>query len=201
MSASEVLDNTRISSSGDKRVRLLDAALDLFEARGFDGVAVPEIAAKAGVATGTVYRYFASKEVLVNALYRHWKGVYNAFVLAPLAPSLSARQKFSAYWQRMMVFARTYPSATRFMDLHHHGAYLDEECRALSRTYVEAAETFLAEARSAGAIRDIDPVMVVSLMWGAATGLTKFASQGALKFDAQTASDMEDALWRAIANS
>src|SRR5690242_7492150 len=33
----------------DKRARLLDAALDLFEIRGFDAVAVPEIAAKAGV--------------------------------------------------------------------------------------------------------------------------------------------------------
>ncbi|HEY4124317.1 MAG TPA: helix-turn-helix domain-containing protein, partial [Rhizomicrobium sp.] len=52
----------------DKRERLLDAALELFELRGFDGVAVPEIAHMAGVATGTIYRYFETKEALVNAL-------------------------------------------------------------------------------------------------------------------------------------
>ena len=188
------------SPEDNKRAKLLDAALDLFETRGFDGVAVPEIAAKAGVATGTVYRYFASKEALVNALYRSWKGVYNEFVLAPLPPDLGVREQFGAYWRRMMTFARTYPRAVRFMDLHHHGAYLDDGSRALSRTYAEVAHAFVAQARAAGAIRPIDPTLVVAMTWGAAMGLVKFASQGALTFDAATAATMEDALWRAIAN-
>jgi TetR/AcrR family transcriptional regulator, repressor of fatR-cypB operon len=184
----------------DKRVRLLGAALDLFETRGFDGVAVPEIAAKAKVATGTVYRYFESKEALVNALYRHWKSVYNAMVLAPLPDGLSVREKFGAYWQRMMSFARTHPKAARFMDLHHHATYLDAESRALSRAYVEIAQDFFSEAGATGAIRPIEPDLVVALMWGAATGVTKFAAQGALKFNAATATRMEEVLWRAIAN-
>ena len=184
----------------DKRLRLLDAALELFETRGYDGVAVPEIAAKAGVATGTVYLYFADKAALVNALHRHWKTQYNAIVLAPVPSGLVARDKFTTYWQRMTGFARTYPRATRFMDLHHHGSYLNAESIALSRVYRDAAEGFIREARAAGAIRDIDPVLVVALMWGAATGLAKFAGQGALTFDLDAAVDMEDALWRAIAN-
>ena len=182
----------------DKRTRLLDAALELFETRGFDGVAVPEIAAKAGVATGTIYRYFATKEALVNALYRHWKAAYNGMILAPLPPGLAVRDQFTTYWQRMMQFARAHPQATRFMDLHHHAPYLDAESIAAGRIYREAAEAFIAEARATGAIRDIDPILVVALMWGAAVGLTKFAGQGALAFDA--GSSMEEALWRAIAN-
>jgi AcrR family transcriptional regulator len=196
---SGVLDRAE-AKADDKRARLLDAALDLFETRGFDGVAVPEIAAKAGVAVGTVYRYFPGKEALVNALYRHWKGVYNDLVLAPLPRGLEARDKFTTYWQRMTQFARAHPVATRFMDLHHHGAYLDDESRALSRTYRDVAEAFIAEARADGAIRNIDPVMVVALMWGAAAGLTKFAASSALDFNAAMAADMEEALWRAIAN-
>ncbi len=186
--------------SDDKRARLLDAALDLFESRGFDGVAVPEIAAKAGVAVGTVYRYFAGKEALVNALYRHWKGVYNAMVLAPLPPGLTARDAFTTYWLRMTDYARMHPRAVRFMDLHHHGAYLDDESKAMSGTYRDVAQAFIGRARAQGAIRDIDPILVVALMWGAAAGLVKFAAAGALDFDANAAADMEEALWRAIAN-
>ncbi len=187
-------------SHSDKRIRLLDAALELFETRGYDGVAVPEIAAKAGVATGTVYLYFADKAALVNALYRHWKTQYNAIVLAPVPPALVARDKFTTYWQRMTDFARAYPRATRFMDLHHHGSYLDAESIALGRFYRDTAEAFIRDAHAAGAIRDIDPALIVALMWGAATGLTKFAGQGALDFNLDAAVEMEDALWRAIAN-
>jgi AcrR family transcriptional regulator len=183
----------------DKRKRLLEAALELFETRGFDGVAVPEIAHQAGVATGTIYRYFKDKEALVNALYQHWKRYYNTIVLAPQSARASPRQAFGQYWQRMMMFARTYPQAMRFMDLHHHGAYLDDESRALSKAYAVEARAFMASARSSGAIRDLDPVLVVALMWGAAAGLTKFAASGALDFNATAANDMEEALWRAIA--
>lgn len=41
------------------------AALDLFEARGFAGVSIEEVAARAGVAPATVYRNFGTKERLV----------------------------------------------------------------------------------------------------------------------------------------
>jgi AcrR family transcriptional regulator len=194
------LAGKKVDVTDDKRARLLAAALDLFETRGFDGVAVPEIAAKAGVAVGTVYRYFETKEALVNALYRQWKQAYNDLVLAPAPRGLKPRELFSRYWHRMTLFARTNPRAMRFMDLHHHGAYLDAESRALSKTYAQVAEAFVRDARAQGAIRDLDPIMVVALMWGAAAGLTKFAASGALEFDAKLAGEMEEALWRAIAN-
>jgi AcrR family transcriptional regulator len=193
-------ESSDFTRSDSKRTRLLDAALDLFETRGFDAVAVPEIAARAGVATGTIYRYFKDKEALVNALYQHWKRYYNAIVLAPVSARATPRQAFGQFWQRMMMFARTYPKAMRFMDLHHHGAYLDAESRALAGAYSEPTRAFFESARAAGAVRDLDPQLVVALMWGAAAGLTKFASQGTLKLDAHVASQMENALWRAIAS-
>ena len=45
--------------------QIQSAALDLFEARGFDAVTVEEIAAVAGVSAPTVYRQFGTKEQLV----------------------------------------------------------------------------------------------------------------------------------------
>ena len=71
----------------------------------------------------------------------------------------------------------------RFLDLHHHASYLDaESCRA-HNAYRDAAEGFIAAARAAGAIRTLEPALVVALMWGASAGLTKFAHEGVLRFD------------------
>src|SRR5215510_1707077 len=60
-------------AAGDKREAIMNAALELFVERGFFGTIVPEIADRAGVGAGTIYRYFDSKEALVNAIYREPK--------------------------------------------------------------------------------------------------------------------------------
>ena len=82
--------------SPDKRSRLLSAALELFQSRGFDNVAVPEVAQAAGVATGTIYRHFKDKQALGNGLYRAWRNTYSGFVLEPAPPGTPPREEFAA---------------------------------------------------------------------------------------------------------
>lgn len=49
--------------------RLLAAAVAVIEEKGLAGVTVPEVAAAAGVATGSIYRRFADKDALVRAAF------------------------------------------------------------------------------------------------------------------------------------
>jgi AcrR family transcriptional regulator len=51
-----------------RRQALMDAAVELFLARGVEGVAVDDITAAAKTAKGSFYRYFDSQEALVDAL-------------------------------------------------------------------------------------------------------------------------------------
>lgn len=52
-----------------KKQAILKAALTLFNERGFDGTPTSLIAKEAGVATGTLFHYFKTKEELINSLY------------------------------------------------------------------------------------------------------------------------------------
>jgi TetR/AcrR family transcriptional repressor of nem operon len=52
----------------DTRDRILDAASRLFGERGFDGTAVAEVLTLAGVRSGSLYHFFASKEALAEAV-------------------------------------------------------------------------------------------------------------------------------------
>jgi len=57
------------SKSADKRALLLDAAIALFAEGGFWNTSTASIARHAGVATGTLFNYFANKEALIDAVY------------------------------------------------------------------------------------------------------------------------------------
>jgi len=52
-----------------KRERILDAAVKVFAAQGFYNAKVSQIAAAAGVADGTIYLYFKSKDELLISLF------------------------------------------------------------------------------------------------------------------------------------
>lgn len=57
------------NSASPTRQRLLESALDLFAARGYDGVNVREIARAAGITEGSVYNHFKGKEAIREALF------------------------------------------------------------------------------------------------------------------------------------
>lgn len=55
-----------------RRQRVLLAALELGAAGGYEAVQMRDVAARAGVALGTIYRYFASKDALLAAAMVEW---------------------------------------------------------------------------------------------------------------------------------
>ena len=59
--------------SEDKRNAILDAATRLFAERGLTAAPTSEISKQAGVAEGTLFTYFETKDDLINALYRELK--------------------------------------------------------------------------------------------------------------------------------
>src|SRR3974390_781712 len=54
------------------RQRVVDAAMELGLEGGYEAVQMRDVAARADVAMGTVYRYFTSKDHLLAATLVHW---------------------------------------------------------------------------------------------------------------------------------
>ena len=80
----------------ETRERILDAALQLFQQRGFDETTMRDIAAEAGVATGAAYYYFRSKEELVMAFYVRTNDEARELIPAAIAKSHDLRKRVRA---------------------------------------------------------------------------------------------------------
>ncbi len=60
----------RARRAAERRAAIIAAALDLFSERGFAAARIEDVAARAGVAKGTVYLNFADKEALFEGIVR-----------------------------------------------------------------------------------------------------------------------------------
>jgi AcrR family transcriptional regulator len=63
-------EESRALPKHSTKEKILDAALEVFSEKGYHTATVDEIAERAGVGKGTLYRYFANKETLFNELVR-----------------------------------------------------------------------------------------------------------------------------------
>ena len=80
----------------DTRRRILAAALDLFQERGFAETTMRHIARKADVATGAAYYYFPSKEAIVMAFYWQTHEEMNQLSRGPLREVRDLRGRLRA---------------------------------------------------------------------------------------------------------
>ncbi len=108
----------------DKRKAILRAALKVFAQGGGNGTAIPAIAERARVGTGTIYRYFASKEALVNELYREQKEALGVRLTSNIDMSAEPHALFADNWDRLVAFAREEPEAYRFLEPYRLGPAL-----------------------------------------------------------------------------
>jgi len=55
-------------SSPDKEIRIINAAINIFSEKGFEATRTREIADRAGIAEGTIFRYFPTKDAILERM-------------------------------------------------------------------------------------------------------------------------------------
>jgi AcrR family transcriptional regulator len=81
-----------VKPAEERRKEILDAALRLFAERGFNDTTVGDIAAAAGMGTGTVYLYFPSKEHVLMGLHDRFRQENDALVAASAVDAVERAQ-------------------------------------------------------------------------------------------------------------
>src|SRR6266446_9425812 len=107
-------------TEGELKDRLDAAALHLFAERGADATPVPMIAERAGVAVGSIYRYYADKEELVARLYVENYGRLAEELCRVAAREGTARDKIAAMVRFICSYFDREWDLARFLLLEQH---------------------------------------------------------------------------------
>ncbi|GIM93015.1 HTH-type transcriptional repressor FatR [Paractinoplanes toevensis] len=163
-------------SSHSRRSRILFAALELFSEKTFGGTAIPSIAERADVAVGTIYRYFPNKESLGEAVFVAGKQALIRAVLTDEVREAPPEQALRHIWHALVAFATDHPALFAFMEFQMHAGYLGAEAAAVLRELHSGLVAVISAAQHAGVVREGDPLMLISMVFGSFVGATKYAA-------------------------
>lgn len=151
----------------DSRSRILQSALPLFAAKGYEGTTTKDLAHAARISEGTLFRYFPTKKsILVEVATRGW-----IELLTDLLTELSEMGSYKAVAQvmkRRMFRMRENADLFRvcFMEAQYHPELRDRIQSEVIEKMTDVAEAFFQTAMDRGIYRRTNPKIVAQVFLG-----------------------------------
>jgi AcrR family transcriptional regulator len=137
-----------------KRAALLEAGERLFSSKGYDAVTMADIASRAGVAVGTVYRLFPDKAALLTALHSGMEDRFVAVMMKAWSATPDHHLKLASMTHALLGEAQSLGEVMPLYDLTRDVAGTSSY-RPGARTIAAIVPQY-AEAKSAGAFIAMD---------------------------------------------
>lgn len=148
---------------------ILQAAREVFCAKGYEAAAVAEIAARMGAVEGTVYKYFPTKRELLLRVLEHWYEEMFGDYARDLAGVREHRQRLHLLIWRHLRSVRDYPNLCRLMfrEVQSERDYRGTVLHELNRRYTQLLLDVIEDGMQAGAFRnDVPSALLRSMVYG-----------------------------------
>jgi AcrR family transcriptional regulator len=178
----------------DRAAAVRAAMRRLVAHHGLHGTSMAAVATEAGVATGTAYVHYSSKEELVIAAYRELKGELGRAATAGLDADRPPDERFRTMWRGAHRFLAAEPERARFL------VQIDASPLAATvhgRALADADDPFVAEAARpdmAAILADLPPEVLYDLGVGPVVRLVA----GDVRLTRRQLDVVAAAAWRAI---
>ena len=171
----------------DKRSEIVGAALQIIAEQGFHGAPMAMIAEKAGVAAGTIYCYFESKDILIKELYQEVEGKMLEALQEGYQTERPIRERFLHLGVRLLKYFVAHPLDFKYMEQFHNSPYgaalrrgrFAKESNVSHLPYPALFEQGVAQQ----VIKDLPDVVLFALAFGPMITLTRDHILGFIELD------------------
>jgi AcrR family transcriptional regulator len=151
----------------DQRSAILEAAADLLAEQGYAACAVAAVAARAGVAAGTVYRHFDSKAALVAEVFRAVVDREVAAVATAVASASGVDARTSAFIETFAGRALKAPRLAYALLAEPVDPAVDELRLQYRLSFRDIVAGVIADGVTSGAVPPQNPQLVAAALVGA----------------------------------
>jgi len=154
---------------GNKRERIIAAAAKLFGDKGYHDTTTAEIAELAGVAAGTIYIYFSSKEELLVAVLEAFLGKHMERLREGVESESTPEKQITRMLALGLELMYANPDSARIFlsQLRQSTAMITTVAKRSSRAYKDIIERILTEGTRTGLCRDVNVPAATSMLFGA----------------------------------
>jgi TetR/AcrR family fatty acid metabolism transcriptional regulator len=160
--------------TGDKRERILDAAVAVFAKTGFHRARVADVAKAAGVADGTIYLYFDSKEDLLVKLFEDRVERLLTHLRVELPKETTATGKLRRVIEVQLGILENERELAEVLTiiLRQSTKLMKDRAAPKFGEYIDSIADVVARGQKAGELRsDVSPHVVARAIFGALDGL------------------------------
>ncbi|MCU7933215.1 MAG: TetR/AcrR family transcriptional regulator [Candidatus Thiodiazotropha sp. (ex Codakia rugifera)] len=181
------------------KANVLNTALKLFSERGYFNTSIHDIRRAAGVSIGAIYHHFRNKEALAKSLYEDLLQQMDQAIEAACFDKRGCLEKSRAIIEKMFSLTLEQPRHMQFVLLAQHREYLPDEAPICSSKPFQTMKTVVLEGIEAGEVRDLEPWVAATAMFGGALRMMNLQLDGALErplteyFD-----EVVDCAWRGV---
>jgi AcrR family transcriptional regulator len=188
----------------DKKIAILEATLELIAEQGFHNTPTSQIAEKARVGVGSIYRYFQDKEALIHALFEYVIEKEQVDALKDYNPKAPLRERYIQICSSMIQFAVQHPKESNFLEQYFHSPY------GLSRRREDVLKSDQHKNRKPPlailfetaivqqVIKDLPPFVLGALTFGPIFELIRDINAGLAVYEAELIHRAIEACWDAI---
>jgi TetR/AcrR family transcriptional repressor of multidrug resistance operon len=181
----------------DKKQAIFESALGLIRDHGFHGAPMSLVASNAGVAAGTVYHYFESKEQLICELYEYNRARIMGVIESAVVETATYKENFFNIWASLCHFYVKEPNILIFFEQFVNSPFNVSKSPNFSRGKLYQ---FLGQGIRKKYLKPIKPEILLVLMMGSINSTAKLQLFGKFRVTKHDLRNICGIFWDGIAS-
>jgi len=190
--------NVQLEDITGKREAVLKSTLALVRQHGFHGTPMSQIAKHAGVAAGTIYHYFESKEALIVELYVEVKNKLAAAVLIGDDEQMTYKERFFNLMINHYNFYVHNEDSLIFLEQYINSPFADSYPEKDSTLYAEKVIAIFKYGIENAYFKNIDPCLLAPTIRGTLVAAASFQLSQRMVFSEQDIIEVINIIWDGI---